>query len=171
MKHNILSARSCINPFRLHPASHLIPLLPLSRPFQHCIKPVRIPMWGTFLQQTDKWSLQDYVIIFSFSAHWCSFCFYVLWIFSVSPLGHLYHEGNINLMARVEFLLKVVKIKEVWMYFLCKRDLFILWHCASHSLCIWSHFFQKILPEDWKENQGRERGEWEMWGQQGFFLK
>ena len=79
-------------------------------------------MWGTFFQQTDKWSLQDYVIIFSFSAHWCSFCFYVLWIFSVSPTQHLYHEGNINLMARVEFLLKVVKIKEVWMYFLCKRD-------------------------------------------------
>ena len=42
MKHNILSARSFINPFRLHPANHLIPLLPLSRPFQHCIKPVRI---------------------------------------------------------------------------------------------------------------------------------
>ena len=38
MKHNMLSAHSYINPFRLHPTSYLIPLLPLSCPFQHCVK-------------------------------------------------------------------------------------------------------------------------------------
>ena len=40
MKHNILSAHSYINPFRLHPTSHLIPLLPSSRPFQHSVNPL-----------------------------------------------------------------------------------------------------------------------------------
>lgn len=148
-----------INPFRLHPTNHLIPLLPLSRPFQHCVKPVRISfsMWGTFLQQTDKWSLQDYVIIFSFSALWCSFCFYVLWIFWVSPSEHLYHEGNINLMARVEFLLKVVKIKEVWMYFLCKRDLLIHCHFAFSP----SVYQISLLSKDSPRGLKRKPGAWE----------